>query len=126
MNPLSFLQRAVHEGNSFKASSEALQKLCETYVLRSYVAMGKYETALEEVSAAENPSIGAKAVGLHAKYLLKPSQRDSAVRQLCDWLTDVATANDATLRLTTAVIYFSADDYKSALKVLGRPNDLEQ
>jgi len=122
---LGNFQRAVHEGNSFKASSEALQELCETYVLRSYVAMGKYETVLEEISASEAP-ISAKAVGLHANYMLKPSQRDAVLGQLCDWLTDVATANDSTVRMTTAVLYFSADDYKSALKALGRPNDLEQ
>ena len=86
MKSLPCLQRAVHKGNLFRATSEALQELCETYVLRSYahVAMGKYETALGEVSAAKNPSIGAKAVGLHAKYMLKPSQRDAVLSQLSD------------------------------------------
>lgn len=119
-------QRAVHEGNSFKAGSEELQAACDTYVLRSYVAMGKYETVLEEIAATDDAPIGVQAVGLHAKYMLQPSKGESILQQLSEHLTDVATANDKTLRLTASILHLAASDYKSALRALGRPTDLEQ
>ena len=62
-------QLAINEASSITRINDGLKIEKETFVYRSYVALGQYNVVLDEVSDDGNTATGLRAVKLLAKYM---------------------------------------------------------
>jgi coatomer protein complex subunit epsilon len=79
---LTPLQLAINEASSMNRLSDDLKIEKETFVYRSYVALGQYSVVLDEVKDEPTTPTGLRAVKLLASYLSDPSQKDASLQQL--------------------------------------------
>ncbi|KAM7263241.1 hypothetical protein ACFE04_000924 [Oxalis oulophora] len=93
-------------------SDDVIERDCLVY--RSYIALGQFQLVINEIdSSAATPL---QAVKLLALYLSSPSNKESAISSLKDWLADPAIANNSTLRLIAGTVFMHEEDYNEALK----------
>jgi len=119
-------QLAINEASSMNRLSDDLKIEKETFVYRSYVALGQYSVVLDEVKDEPTTPTGLRAVKLLASYLSDPSQKDASLQQLKEWQTDPQHGNNATLQIVASLIYGNEGDFKSALAAVRNGTTLEQ
>ncbi|KAM7261666.1 hypothetical protein ACFE04_020743 [Oxalis oulophora] len=61
------------------------------------------------------------AVKLLALYLSSPSNKESAISSLKDWLADPAIANNSTLRLIAITVFMHEEDYNRRFRLSSDP-----
>jgi coatomer protein complex subunit epsilon len=119
-------QLAINEASSMNRLSDDLKIEKETFVYRSYVALGQYSVVLDEVKDEPTTPTGLRAVKLLATYLSDPSQKDASLQQLKEWQTDPQHGNNATLQIVASLMYGNEGDFKSALAAVRNGTTLEQ
>jgi len=96
----------------------------DVYVHRALIAQGKHAAVFKAVDKAA--AVPLQAVKLLATYLTSQAdQKDLVFDTLSEWLSDASMAEDSTVQLMAAQIYFEAEDYKQALKLVVDKENLE-
>ncbi|KAF7150918.1 hypothetical protein RHSIM_Rhsim02G0165800 [Rhododendron simsii] len=91
---------------------DAVERDCLVY--RSYIALGSYQLVINEIdSSAATPL---QAVKLLAMYLSSPTNKETTISSLHEWLGDPAIGNNPILRLIAGIIFLHEQDYNEALK----------
>ncbi|KAM7272310.1 hypothetical protein ACFE04_026973 [Oxalis oulophora] len=99
-------------------SDDVIERDCLVY--RSYIALGQFQLVINEIdSSAATPL---QTVKLLALNLSSPSNKESAISSLKDWLADPAIANNSTLRLIAGTVFMHEEDYNRRFRL---SNDLE-
>ncbi|XXG45179.1 hypothetical protein AAC387_Pa02g0331 [Persea americana] len=110
---LGAYQAAINNSDVPNLSQEdAIER--DSLVYRSYIALRSYQLVINEIdSSAPTPL---QAVKLLAIYLSGPENKESAISNLREWLSDAAIGNNPVLRLIAGIIYMHEQDYNEALK----------
>jgi len=120
-------QGAINEGQAIQTSrlkdNERVER--DTYVYRSYIAQGKYQIVLDEIKDSPSTPTPLQAVKLLAVYLAKEDRRDIALTTLKEWMADGVTANNPTLQVIAATVYFHEGNYETAMRCVHQSNSLE-
>lgn len=110
---LGAYQSAINSSEIPNLSSEdAIER--DTYVHRSYIALGSYQLVINEIDSSA--PTGLQAVKLLAMYLSFPENKEATIGSLQEWLSDAAIGSNPTLRLIAGIIYMHEKDYSEALK----------
>ncbi|KAG7034786.1 Coatomer subunit epsilon-2 [Cucurbita argyrosperma subsp. argyrosperma] len=110
---LGAYQAAINNSNLSNLSpDDAIER--DSIVFRSYIALGSYQLAISEIDSSAPTSL--QAVKLLALYLSDPSSKESTIASLQEWLSDLAIANNPTLRLIAGIIFMHEQDFNEALK----------
>jgi coatomer subunit epsilon len=67
-----------------------------------------------------------RAIKLLAGVTAEPSKRESALKQLNEWLNEGNYAANTTLQLVAAIVHIQDDNLKEAVKLVHRGVNLEQ
>ncbi|RWR72112.1 coatomer subunit epsilon-1-like protein isoform X1 [Cinnamomum micranthum f. kanehirae] len=110
---LGAYQAAINNSDVPNLSQEdAIER--DSLVYRSYIALRSFQLVINEIdSSAPTPL---QAVKLLAIYLSGPENKESAISNLREWLSDAAIGNNPVLRLIAGIIYMHEQDYNEALK----------
>lgn len=118
-------QLAINEASTMNRLNDALQIERDTYVYRSYVALGQYDVVLDEVKDESNTPTGLLAVKLLAKYLSQEGEREGVLQTIKEWQTDPQHGNNTTLQIVASLVYGNEGDFKSALGAVRNGTTLE-
>jgi len=120
-------QGAINEGTSlsstsFNKDSDRIDR--DAYLYRSYIAQGKHNFVLSEISDSSNTPAPLQAVKLLATFLANPNGRETVVNKLKAMISEGASSN-ATVQLVGATIYYHLGNYEEALRCVYQSNSLE-
>ncbi|KMZ68582.1 Coatomer subunit epsilon-1 [Zostera marina] len=110
---LGAYQSAINGSEIPNLSSEDIIER-DTYVHRSYIALGSYQLVINEIDSSAPTAL--QAVKLLAMYLSFPENKEATIDSLQEWLGDAAIGSNPTLRLIAGIIYIHEKDYSEALK----------
>jgi coatomer protein complex subunit epsilon len=118
-------QGAINEGNSLPVSTLKEQDKVErdVYIYRSYIAQGKYNLVLSEISDSAPAPL--QAVKLLANYLQREENRESVVSHLKEWLKDGNVASNPFVQQIAATIYYNHQSYEDAMRCVYQSTSLE-
>lgn len=116
-------QGCINEANNVNARAEKDKVERDTYVYRSYIALGNFQIVQDEVQASSSPSL--QAVKLLATYLADQSNKEIALVTLKEWLADGVAASNPHLLLVAGTIYLHEQLTEDAMRVLHQSNTLE-
>jgi coatomer protein complex subunit epsilon len=116
-------QGCINEANKVNARAEKDKVERDTYVYRSYIALGNYQIVLDEVETNAHPSL--QAVKLLATYLSDESNKEIALVTVKEWMADGVSASNQQLQLVAGTIYIHEQLYEEAMRVLHQSNSLE-
>lgn len=106
---------AVNEAQRLKLSDPDLLTEKDVYMYRAYIAQKKFSVVLDDIRP--NVSDELKYVRILAEYLSSESKREKIIEDLDAQMGSLNVTNPLVL-LLIANIYFSAENYETALKVL--------
>jgi hypothetical protein len=70
--------------------------------------------------------IGLRAIKLLATYLDNPSNKEIALLQMREWLSDPVAAGNKTVQIIAATLFIQEDNVKEAFKVIKNGTNMEQ
>lgn len=91
---------------------EAIER--DTFVYRSYLALGSYDLVISEIR--DSAATALQAVKLLAQYLAAKKSKDDILSTLGEWLADSACNRNPTVLLIAGTIYAHEGNYVEALK----------
>lgn len=111
---LGAYQAAIAEAADLERLSEADSIERDCFVYRSYIELGSYEPALNEVSQQSASAL--KAVKLLAEYQGNKGDKDTILSTVQDWAQEPSYRSNATVLLVIGLIYAAEDNYVEALR----------
>lgn len=108
-------QQAINEAQKLRVNDPKLQIEKDVFMYRAFIAQKKFRVVLDDIGA--NAPDELKYVRLIADYLLNESKRDSIIQNLDSKLGSLNVSSPFVL-LLIATIYYLAENYETALKVL--------
>jgi len=127
---LGHYQGAINEasGNTLSKSSldNSIKVERDVYMYRSYIAQGKTSFVLQELSSISTYNVPMQAVKLLATYFHNnKSNKDIVLVTLKDWLSDGLIANNLTLQIVAATIYYHESNWEDAMRCVFQSNSME-
>eukprot|EP01103_Thecamoeba_quadrilineata_P012714 TRINITY_DN3342_c0_g1_i1.p1 TRINITY_DN3342_c0_g1~~TRINITY_DN3342_c0_g1_i1.p1 ORF type:complete len:309 (-),score=56.17 TRINITY_DN3342_c0_g1_i1:102-1001(-) len=116
-------QAAINAATSlFSISDPSLVIERDCYLYRSYIAIGSYNTVLDEVK--DNSPTPLQAVKLLATYTRGGENREISLVTLKQWMSDAAST-DPMMQLVAGLIYSAEGNYDDALRSVHQCSSLE-
>lgn len=111
---LGAFQASINESSVLRSLSDADAVEKDSFVYRSYIALGQHQLVIDEINDAAPTAL--QAVKLLALYLSGGAQKDKALSGLSEWLSDPAVSSNPSLLLIAGMIYTHEQNYNEALK----------
>lgn len=124
---LGSYQAAINEATSNKRIPATLVGEKEEYIYRCFLALGQYSVITSEIKEKPNTSVGLRAIKLLAAYFESPDRnREIALQQLNEWLSDPIASVNKTVMMIAATFFIHEDNIKEAFKIIKNGSNLEQ
>ena len=104
---------------------EALRAERDSFIYRSYVALGQHSVALDEIKDSADVPVALFGVKLLATYLSSDDGKEGAISALRGRLADPRYASNPTLQIIAATLFGHEDLLKDALQVIKLGTSLE-
>mmetsp|Transcript_13760 Transcript_13760/g.29611 ORF Transcript_13760/g.29611 Transcript_13760/m.29611 type:complete len:291 (-) Transcript_13760:426-1298(-) len=104
----------INEASDLDGLSDIQQIERDTYVYRSYIALGSYELVISEIR--DSAATALQAVKLLAQYYADKKSKEDVLKTLSEWLGDSACNRNPTVLLVAGTIYAHEGNYPEALK----------
>lgn len=122
---LGAFQAAINEASDLtEGLSPAEEDERDCLVYRSYIGMGQYDLVLSEIG--DDASSALVAVKLLASYLAGRVDAETALATVADWMSDVASSQNAMVSLVAGLVYVAEENFIDALKACHQGRSLEQ
>ncbi|KAL2653523.1 hypothetical protein R1flu_021651 [Riccia fluitans] len=107
-------QAAINESNVHGLSESAtVERDCIMY--RAYIALGKYQRVIDDISSAAPTAL--QAVKLLALYFSGGDNKEKALASISEWTADPVIASNPSFLLVAGTIYAHEKMYNEALKL---------
>eukprot|EP00877_Chromochloris_zofingiensis_P004225 jgi/Chrzof1/13803/Cz08g13010.t1 len=114
---------AINEASDFEGLSESEQLERDSYVYRSYIALGSYDLVINEIK--DSAPMAMQAIKLLASYTGGKVAKDAALATVADWLGDPACNRNPHVLLVAGMTYAQEGNYVEALKACHSGQSLE-
>jgi len=123
-------QGAINEANSANLSKHSLDSAIklerDVYTYRAYIAQNKTSFVLQELSSVSTDNVALQTVKLLASYFHNNKQEKEIVLvTLKEWLSDGNVANNSTLQIVAATIYYHEGNFEEAMRCVYQSNSME-
>ena len=121
----SLLQTTIEEAKKLVLVSENDQIERTTLILRSYIALGRYDEALQQIAALSSKSVLISAIELLANYFRDPENRSTYVEQMSVLINDEFSTSPL-IPVIAATMFNNERDYEKAYRLLRSKSTFEQ
>jgi coatomer protein complex subunit epsilon len=122
---LGAYQAAVGEAQDLQhddlGGAETVER--DIFLYRAYIELGQPQVALSEIT--NESSVALQACKLLAQIRSDPTQKETIVAQVTDWLSDPAYCSNLLLCELCGEIYMATEMYEEALKCCSSAGSLE-
>ena len=115
----------IEEAKKLVLVSENDQIERTTLILRSYIALGRYDEALQQIAALPSKSVLISAIELLANYFRDPENRATYVEQMSVLINDEFSTSPL-IPVIAATMFNNERDYEKAYRLLRSKSTFEQ